>query len=106
MIPINNSDTAWLIVSDYNQENDIGFPEQLREDVLEVNVNDWYYKNGMVLLYTSIHDPEVGGFAVGGSVGTANGDNAYVGTILHSHAGDADDLCNNGLRGGMVGGNL
>ncbi len=34
MIPINNSDTAWLIVSDYNQENDLSY-EDLREDVLD-----------------------------------------------------------------------
>jgi hypothetical protein len=41
MIPINNSDTAWLIVSDYNQDNAIGYPDELREDVLNPNVNDW-----------------------------------------------------------------
>ncbi len=44
MLPINNSDTAWLIVSDYNQENGI-FYEELREDVLSPDVNNWsiYY---------------------------------------------------------------
>jgi hypothetical protein len=41
MIPINNSDTAWLIVSDYNQDNGIGFPDELREDILNCNANDW-----------------------------------------------------------------
>jgi hypothetical protein len=41
VIPINNSDTAWLIVSDYNQENSIGFPEELREDILNPSTNLW-----------------------------------------------------------------
>lgn len=44
MIPINNSDLAWLIVSDYNQDNDIGCPEALRDDVNEPQVNDWRYE--------------------------------------------------------------
>ncbi len=42
MIPINNSDTAWLIVSDYNQENN-KFYEGLREDVYNPNINDWIW---------------------------------------------------------------
>ncbi len=40
MIPINNSDTAWLIVADYNQDNDLPY-EDLRDDILNCNVNDW-----------------------------------------------------------------
>ncbi len=40
MIPINNSDTAWLVVSDYNQENG-KYYEDLREDIYNPNVNDW-----------------------------------------------------------------
>jgi len=40
MIPINNSDTAWLIVSDYNQDNGLLY-EDLREDILNCNVNEW-----------------------------------------------------------------
>ncbi len=44
MTPINNSDTAWLIVSDYNQDNNLPY-EELREDVLNPDVNNWsiYY---------------------------------------------------------------
>jgi hypothetical protein len=41
MIPINNSDTAWLVVSDFNQDNAIGYPDDLREDVLNPDINDW-----------------------------------------------------------------
>ncbi len=40
MNPINNSDTAWLIVSDYNQDNDLPF-EDLREDILNPETNKW-----------------------------------------------------------------
>jgi hypothetical protein len=38
MTPINNSDTAWLIVSDYNQDNDL-YHEELRDDILDPDVN-------------------------------------------------------------------
>lgn len=41
ILPINNSDTAWLIVSDYNQDNDIGYPEELREDIISPDINLW-----------------------------------------------------------------
>ncbi len=44
MTPINNSDTAWLIVSDYNQDNSIGYPDCLREDINNPEVNSWYYE--------------------------------------------------------------
>lgn len=40
MIPINNSDTAWLIVADYNQDNG-KFYEDLIEDIISPNVNQW-----------------------------------------------------------------
>jgi hypothetical protein len=43
MIPINNSDTAWLIVSDYNQDNAIGYPDCLREDIVNPDINVWHY---------------------------------------------------------------
>lgn len=43
MIPINNSDTAWLIVADYNQENS-KYHEELRKDVLNPNVNDYHFE--------------------------------------------------------------
>ncbi len=41
MLPINNSDTAWLIVTDYNQDNYIPF-EELREDILNPETNQWH----------------------------------------------------------------
>ncbi len=41
MVPINSSDTAWLIVSDYNQDNDFLY-EDLREDVLNPDVDQWH----------------------------------------------------------------
>lgn len=44
MIPINNSDLAWLITSDFNQDNNIGFPEELRQDIISPNVNDWHHE--------------------------------------------------------------
>ena len=51
MTPINNSDTAWLIVSDYNQDNG-KFYEELREDILNPEINNWLlcgeYNNGLV----------------------------------------------------------
>lgn len=43
MIPINNSDLAWLIVSDYNQDHNVGFPNELREDIYNPDCNDWVY---------------------------------------------------------------
>ncbi len=42
MIPINNSDTAWLIVTDYNQDNNLPYID-LREDVLNPEINDWMF---------------------------------------------------------------
>ncbi len=38
MIPINNSDTAWLIVADYNQDNNLPY-EELREDIVNPEIN-------------------------------------------------------------------
>jgi len=43
MTPINNSDTA-LIVTDFNQDNG-KFYEELREDVYNPVINQWYYEN-------------------------------------------------------------
>ncbi len=42
MIPINNSDTAWLIVSDWNQDNG-RYHEELREGILNPETNQWHY---------------------------------------------------------------
>lgn len=98
MLPINNSDLAWLIVSDYNQDNNIGFPDDLREDILDPKVNDWYYKNG--------NGPqETGGFAVGGQVGSTMGSSAYVGSITSSQrtAGEGNEDWDD-TKGALVGG--
>jgi len=64
MLPINNSDTAWLIVSDYNQDNNLPY-EELKEDVLNCNVNDWTYeydKNDTAVVGNSFGMGSVGGF--------------------------------------------
>ncbi len=45
MIPINNSDTAWLIVSDYNQDNNLPYQE-LREDIYCPSINDDCFDGG------------------------------------------------------------
>jgi hypothetical protein len=44
MVPINNSDTAWLILTDYNQDNDLPH-EELREDIISPDVNSWYLEH-------------------------------------------------------------
>lgn len=41
MTPINNSDLAWLVTADYNQDHNIPFAEELREDIYNPDVNDW-----------------------------------------------------------------
>lgn len=54
LIPINNSDTAWLIVADYNQDNNLPY-EDLKEDIISPNVDEWFleyahpfYRSGSV----------------------------------------------------------
>ncbi len=42
MTPINNSDTAWLIVSDFNQDNNLPY-EDLREDIISPDNNQWVF---------------------------------------------------------------
>lgn len=71
MIPINNSDLAWLITADYNQDNAIGYPDCLRDDIANPDINDWHY------VYND--DSRVGGMIIE-HVGTAYiGDNEFVG---------------------------
>lgn len=41
MIPINNSDLAWLVVSDYKEDNGILGAEELREDIYNPETNQW-----------------------------------------------------------------
>ena len=43
MTPINNSDTAWLITTDFNQDNGI-FYEDLKEDILNPAINQWEFE--------------------------------------------------------------
>jgi hypothetical protein len=45
MIPINNSDTAWLITTDYNQDNNLPYID-LRQDIISPDTNQWHYENG------------------------------------------------------------
>jgi hypothetical protein len=107
VIPINNSDTAWLIVSDWNQENG-KFHEELREDVLEPAINNWYYKNGMSLLDSDLSNTmDVGGFACGVSVGNGMCSSGHVGSVAtyRSFAGEAHDMGDDVPRGSLVGGN-
>ena len=65
MIPINNSDTAWLIVTDYNQDNNLPY-EELREDIYNPAINQWHYENNIVCV-------GVGGYGVGGVGGVGVG---------------------------------
>ncbi len=70
MIPINNSDTAWLIVSDYNQDNG-KFYQDLREDVLNPDCTQFYFE----IIVDSVggsYNKEVGGLndIVGNSANT------------------------------------
>ncbi len=77
MIPINNSDTAWLIVSDYNQDNGIGYPDVLRDDILNHDSNDWQWEDYCGLHTVSIIAGDVGGstenYGVGGRFGQLGG---------------------------------
>lgn len=76
MTPINNSDLAWLVVSDYNQDNDIGYPDALREDIYNPEINTWCW--------------EYDEFAqdVGRDVGT---DEDYINTRRCGSVGDRND---------------
>jgi hypothetical protein len=66
MTPINNSDTAWLIVSDYNQDNDL-FHEDLREDVLNPEIDQWRYEYRIDYGVGGIHEGRwVGSDVIGG----------------------------------------
>jgi hypothetical protein len=97
MIPINNSDMAWLIVSDYNQDNG-KFYEELREDILNPDVNQYHFEH---TIFIPRH------------VGGDNYHNHYVGSEL-GHLGGTSDIGNvsgiiaiaeNDKYDGYVGGN-
>lgn len=94
MTPINNSDLAWLIVSDYRQDHDILGAEELRDDINNPEINVWIFednlnlhKNYLQLEVVCNTRARVGGHvAVSGSVGAGigiAGDNA----VLSTHVG-------------------
>jgi hypothetical protein len=89
MIPINNSDIAWLIVTDYNQDNNLPY-EDLRDDVCSVEVNGWSWEwendtHGVYGYDVGSVGSGIGGFSVGsgdcngrvGSVGSLGGTTSY-----------------------------
>ncbi len=95
MLPINNSDTAWLIVSDYNQENDKVY-EDLREDILNPDINHYDYEYYL----------DIGGF-VGSpiyGIGRHVGDDteAKAGSNVANHVGWSDFGVGGNIYGGVV----
>jgi len=56
MIPINNSDTAWLIVSDFNQDNSLPY-----EDIYCPSINEWSHE------FKDRFDSGTGKMSVGGN---------------------------------------
>jgi len=96
MIPINNSDTAWLIVSDYNQDNGKYYNE-LREDVYNPEVNEWDWEFTYInvgggisnvnehLHCASLVGDQIDGAGLGG-VGDGCGGGYYVGGNDHDKA--------------------
>lgn len=101
MIPINNSDLAWLVVSDFNQDNSIGYPDELREDVHSPEINNWCYEYYPSPKYVgSAHAEHVGGCLnssnVGHIVGMRNRNN-IVGGIGNSDLVGGNDSSNRQL---------
>jgi hypothetical protein len=100
MTPINNSDTAWLIVSDYNQDNDLSY-EELREDILNPNVNGWDHQ-----FYWSGVGSEIDGMCTGGGVASTS----MIEDTTHISIGDTYEeyvgggSCIGGFVGGSPGG--
>ena len=93
MTPINNSDTAWLIVTDYNQENG-KYYEELREDVLNPDVNLWIWGGESAISN------------IGGGYILHVGNGIYIPGDYCAGVGDGV-IFNNGVIGGyswMVGG--
>ena len=94
MTPINNSDTAWLIVSDYNQDNDLPY-EDLREDILNPEVDGWWWQHPSLVNFgvgvnldikfgvNFVGQSRLGGHADGGDRVGASGD----GSRMSEHVG-------------------
>ncbi len=97
IIPINNSDTAWLIVSDYNQDNNLLYDE-LREDILDPEIDQWH---------TALQHRAFDGVGTrGNGVGTLNeGRSMLVGA--EDHLGGMGPVIPNiyNVFGHLVGGN-
>ncbi len=101
MVPINNSDTAWLIVSDFLQDNGIGFPDELRKEILDPGEDQWH-----VLYMCNLMD------RVGSGIGSRHvGVNSYIHVSM---VGIGDDIggvdvnngpINIGRESASVGGN-
>jgi hypothetical protein len=96
MTPVNNSDTAWLIVSDYNQDNGLPY-ECLREDVLNPDISQWTFE---WRLYNGGRNTTGDCDAVGGtSIGYSS-----VGAP-HSVVGEISSVGNGSVESTLVGGN-
>ena len=91
MIPINNSDTAWLIVADFNQDNSIGYPDCLRDDILNPEVNVWVVESSNGEAHVGGTDGRVRVGTSFSSVGWDGsvGDNSFDGMIV----GGCSRLC-------------
>ncbi len=124
MIPINHSDTAWLIITDYLQDNNLPY-EDLREDILNPEINNWDWENRSGNGYLDGHHV-VYGAGVGQSGGRINngieilgwdgynvGDYAQMFNLYHVGASDVKGNYNplsvgdcSGNMGTFVGGHL
>lgn len=67
MMPINNSDLTWLILADYNQDNDILGADDLREDIYCPIINHWHYDH--LIGSPQVGTPHVVGSDFNGEVG-------------------------------------
>jgi hypothetical protein len=91
MIPINNSDTAWLIVTDYLQDNDLPYLD-LRNDIISPDVNQWIWD-----------DPDMG-ITVGDKFNLTGTRQTICGSNLVGNDYHIDDMrFSNGNVGGEFG---
>lgn len=96
MVPVNNSDLAWLVVSDYNQDNDIGFPDDLREDIYNPAIDQWTAQHIGI-----VESDRVGNSMGNGIVGDFKG---TVGSSWSSNPG-YQSVIGSSWQGYLVGGN-
>jgi hypothetical protein len=98
MIPINNSDTAWLITADFNQDNNLPYLD-LIEDINNPEIDKWSIenRNDLVIFNACLKD---GPFIIpiriqqGGRVGTPEHTMAvyHGGTVVGSYGSYDLDL--------------